>query len=381
MGYAATLSCESVESNLVGFRTQASQKRFHLTACYRNAEPREQTNIETSMTAVKRIEIRTPFALKRVNCYYIKDSVPTLIDAGVNTEESFEAVRSAVEEAGGTIEGLRRLILTHAHSDHIGLVSRIARLSGADVYIHRWDAGRMLRHDQEGSANLGERYRGFFLEAGVPEGMVEETVRSISERFRRFYCAFSGEKVLEGEETFPFDDFSLEVIHTPGHTPGSICIFNRVDRTLFSGDTLLEKITSNPMAEISSPAGKSKYKSLERYLASLEVIEALPVKRVLPGHGPPFSNHRKRVKELYAHHRARMEEILKILKENNANSEAGSGATEFMLAKRLFHCLEGVELFLGLSEAQGHLQVLQDQGLVFSRKEGAQRLYYLSVVS
>lgn len=329
------------------------------------------------MTAVKRIEIRTPFALNRVNCYYIKDSVPTLIDAGVNTDESFEAVRSAVKEAGGTIEGLRRLILTHAHSDHIGLVSRIARLSGANVYMHRWDAGRMVRQE-EGSANLGERYRGFFLEAGVPKAMMEKTIRSMSERFRRFYSAFSGEKVLEGEEVFPFDDFSLEVIHTPGHTPGSICIFNRMDGTLFSGDSLLEKITSNPMAEISSPAGKASYKSLGRYLASLEVIEALPVTRVLPGHGPPFSNHRKRVKELYAHHRARMEEVLKILKENNANSEAGSGVTQFMLAKRLFHALEGVELFLGLSEVQGHLEVLQDKGLVFSRKERVQRLYYLS---
>jgi len=329
------------------------------------------------MTAVKRIEIRTPFALKRVNCYYIKDSVPTLIDAGVNTDESFEAVKSAVKEAGGTIEGLRRLILTHAHSDHIGLVSRIARLSGADVYMHRWDTGRMVRQE-EGSANLGERYRGFFLEAGVPKGMVEQTVRSMSERFRRFYSAFSGEKLLEGEEVFPFDDFSLEIIHTPGHTPGSICIFNRIGGTLFSGDSLLEKITSNPMAEIGRPAGKVNYRSLGRYLASLEVIEALPVTRVLPGHGPPFSNHRKRVKELYAHHRARMEEVLKILKENNSNSVAGSGVTPFMVAKRLFHSLEGIELFLGLSEAQGHLEVLHDEGLVFSLKKKVQRLYYLS---
>ena len=329
------------------------------------------------MTAVKRIEIRTPFALKRVNCYYINDSVPTLIDAGVNTDESFEAVRSAVKEAGGTIEGLRRVILTHAHSDHIGLVARIARLSGADVYMHGWDTGRMVRRE-EGSANLGERYRGFFLEAGVPKAMVEQTVRSMSERFRRFYTAFSGEKLLEGEEVFPFDDFSLEIIHTPGHTPGSICIFNRVDGTLFSGDSLLEKITSNPMAEIRSPAGKVNYRSLGRYLASLEVIDALPVARVLPGHGPPFSNHRRRVKELYAHHRARMEEVIKILKGNNANSVTGSGVTSFMVSKRLFHSLEGIELFLGLSEAQGHLEVLHDQGLVFSRKERVQRLYYLS---
>ena len=98
---------------------------------------------ERTMTTINRIEIRIPFPLKRVNCYYIKDSLPTLIDAGVNTEESFRTVESEVRKVGGTIEGLRRIILTHAHSDHIGLAPSIAQLSGADVYVQKWDAGKI----------------------------------------------------------------------------------------------------------------------------------------------------------------------------------------------------------------------------------------------
>ena len=58
------------------------------------------------MTTIHRIEIRTPFVLDRVNCYYIKDSTPTLIDAGVNTDESFDTVELAIKKAGGTVAGL-----------------------------------------------------------------------------------------------------------------------------------------------------------------------------------------------------------------------------------------------------------------------------------
>ena len=71
------------------------------------------------MTKAHRIEIRTPFALDRVNCYYIHDSTPTLIDAGVNTDESFEAVESGIKKAGGSVEELKEdNLVTRAFRPH-----------------------------------------------------------------------------------------------------------------------------------------------------------------------------------------------------------------------------------------------------------------------
>ncbi len=329
------------------------------------------------MTKINRIEIKTPFALDRVNCYYIKDSIPTLIDAGLNTQESFEVVESAIRESGGKVEKLRRIILTHAHSDHIGLVPKLVQLSGAEVYIHKRDVARIAHQGEEDFSKWGEKFRGFFLEAGVPIDIAEQTLKFMSERFSQFYSAFTDVKPLQGGEIFSFDDFSLEVMHTPGHTPGSICMFDREGGTFLSGDTLLEKITSNPMVELDTSVVNDNYRAVEQYMTSLSLVDGLPVSKVLPGHGRPFTNHRQRVEELYTHHRDRMEKVLQILKSDKTKSNAASGMTPFMVAESLFRSLEGIDLFLGLSEAQGHLEVLEQNGLAFSRNQGGHRLYYL----
>ena len=108
-------------------------------------------------------------------------------------------------------------------------------------------------------------------------------MKFISERFKRFYLGFSGVKPLDGGKIFFFDDFRLEVVHTPRHTPGSICLFDIKDGGFFSGDSLLEKITSNPVVELDSQGENDNYRSLERYMESLGVIEALPITNVFPG--------------------------------------------------------------------------------------------------
>jgi hypothetical protein len=75
------------------------------------------------MTTIHRLETRTPFPIDRVNCYYIKDSAPTLIDAGVE-------------------------------------------LSGAEVYIHKWDSEKMADDGESGFIKRIDRFRRFFVETG-----------------------------------------------------------------------------------------------------------------------------------------------------------------------------------------------------------------------
>ena len=329
------------------------------------------------MTETHRIETRTPFALDRVNCYYIHDSNPTLIDAGVNTEESFEAVEAGIRKAGGSVEKLKRIILTHAHSDHIGLVSKIVNLSGAKVYIHRCDAEKMIGQGEDDFLKRIQKFRDFFVEAGVPQNMMENALSFMSERFRKFYLGFSAVKPLDGGEIFFFDEFRLQVVHTPGHTSGSICMFDKTNGLLFSGDSLLEKITSNPVIELGSRRKNGNYRSLVKYMESLNIIKDLSVINVLPGHGKPFRDHHKRVQELQTHHSERMDNIIEILRGYKNKSDPFNAITPYELTKLLFHSLKDIELFLGLSEVYGHMEVLEDKGLISSSKQEQIRVYHL----
>ncbi len=327
------------------------------------------------MTTLNRIEIPTPFPISHVNSYYIHDSVPTLIDAGVDTEEAFETLRSGVTEASGTLEGIKRIILTHAHADHIGLVSRIVQVSGAEVFIHLFDAPKMKDSGETGATILRDKYRQFLLESGAPEDLTEEFLEVLFKRLKRYFKCYEHATSLTGSEVFLFDDLQLEVIHTPGHSPGSACLFNRSDGTLFSGDTLLEKITSNPVVEVNPTKETEGYRSLDSYKKTLSLLKELPVVTILPGHGKPFHGHLARVDQLLGHHEERTEQIVQILRSNRSRHGGLKAMTRYMMTQSLFVDLKGMDVFLGLSELKGHLEIMEGQGRVYSFLEDGHLLY------
>ena len=90
---------------------------------------------------------------------------------------------------------------------------------------------------------------------------------------------------MEGGERIAVKSGLLEVVHTPGHAPGHLCLFSPEKRFLISGDHLLKAITPNI-------AWRPEEDMLARYLESLEAMKPLDVDWVIPSHGKPFQGHR-----------------------------------------------------------------------------------------
>src|SRR5438876_2311801 len=117
---------------------------------------------------IHKIVVPTPFYVGPVNVYLVRNDPVTLIDVGPNTEEAYAALRSGVEELGLRLDAIKRIIITHAHADHYGLASRVQDISGADLYLHSWEADKVRsEHDYSNHRRLLSR-------AGVPIDMIDE---------------------------------------------------------------------------------------------------------------------------------------------------------------------------------------------------------------
>src|SRR3954468_3568196 len=79
------------------------------------------------------LAIPTPFRVGRVNCYLIDDDPLTLVDVGPNSAQSLVALEEALKRPGPPPEDLERIVITHQHADHLGLVGIIADRAGAEV--------------------------------------------------------------------------------------------------------------------------------------------------------------------------------------------------------------------------------------------------------
>jgi Zn-dependent hydrolases, including glyoxylases len=162
-----------------------------------------------------------------------------LVDAGVPP--------MAVEPYAGAIE---TIVITHAHYDHIAHVREIARICGdPTVCIHEADAPGLVDDTRSLAMHFGARSPGI-----VPDTLLHD-----------------GDRIG-----------SLRVIHTPGHTPGGICLYDEAAKVLFSGDTVF---TGGSFGRYDFPGGDRT-----ALAASIERLSTLEVVGLYPGHGEPVAH-------------------------------------------------------------------------------------------
>jgi len=181
------------------------------------------------------IKLRT--SLYDANAYLVDRSM--LIDVGMDAGSIISELRRYIQPGE-----LKTIILTHCHYDHTGGAGEVAETFGAKVAIHKDDASLLGNAQASASSMFGEKALSI-----VPDIL------------------------LKGGEFFG----ELEVIHTPGHTPGCICLYGAGAKVLFSGDTVFQ---DGGFGRTDLFGG-----STVQLVRSIERLSHLDVRAMYPGHG------------------------------------------------------------------------------------------------
>ena len=323
----------------------------------------EEDSLERAAAAgIHRLAIPTPFLVGRVNCYLIDDSPMTLIDTGPNSGKSLDELERALSAHGHAIEELELIVLTHQHMDHLGLLEILARRSGAEVAAIDLLAGYLSDFSASAAAD-DEFARGVMRRHGVPEDLAA-ALASVGAAFRAFGSRGTVSRPLRDGDRLVLRDRTLQTLHRPGHSPTDTVFFDAARGIAFAGDHLLARISSNPLISrpLSDADGGVRPRALIQYLESLRATRELDAELLLPGHGPPITNHPALIDERLALHRRRAEKILELL--------ARGPMTAYDLAVEMWGNVAVTQAYLTLSEVLGHLDVLTSEGRVVELDSG-----------
>ena len=297
------------------------------------------------------LRLPLPWAwITHVNAYTLDrdDGGITLIDCGgAGHASAWDALVVALEKSGREVGDIRELVLTHAHSDHLGLAVRIVAESGCTMWMHpahhAFTDGAL---DPVGIYAARERRA---LAEGVPEDEVHDYADVGEERDAALGPLPPFSELRDGTVV----DSVLgpwRTLETPGHTPSHVCLYHDDERLLVVGD-LVSRIYA-PWFDYGyspDPVGE--------FLASLDLVDGLDVELALPGHGRPIAD----LRDVVAMHRDEAETRL----ERVVAAVADSPGTAYDLGRRVFgevdHSYEAVSRLL---ETMSYLKHLRATGRV-----------------
>jgi len=253
-----------------------------------------------------------------------------------------------------SLQDIAVILLTHKHIDHCGLARAIQQESGAAVYVHADDWADVAFFEDR-HATVSQLYLEAMQRWGIPDAIMHG-MAGFRARFAALGRSVPSAQQIHDGQRLRFGKLEFSVLHTPGHTEGSVCFL--LGDKLFTGDHLLPTYTPNVGA-----TDVTSEKHLGKFLDSLKKILALPQVEDLsiwPGHGRSWVNPRPRIEKIFQHHRERAELILQILSDEQDR-------TAFEIAQELFKTLQDYHVLLGAGEVYAHLEELESAGYVQRR--------------
>lgn len=305
-------------------------------------------------SALHSLSVPTPYPVGPVNLYLIPGDEPALIDTGPATGEAWAALNAGLAAYGLRVGDLRTVVVTHAHLDHYGLAGRIVAESGARLFTHPYNEPLLTDYHSEWE-RMKQFYGQVFIKAGVPL----QKLMAMGKRMQRGE-SFASEPVatthlINDGDRLDINGEHWDVLHTPGHALGAVCLYNRETQRLITGDHLLPEVNSNPVIEPPPGDQTERPRCLVDYLDSLERVARLDVQVAFPGHGDPINDHRALIARRIAHRQRRTDQVRDLLTD--------TGQTVIELAQQVFvQEIPPDQLFLMVSEVLGHLDILEIRG-------------------
>jgi len=300
-----------------------------------------------------------PMSLNHINLWLLDDTGGTaIVDTGIASEKSREVWRHVFD---GPLKGekITRLIITHAHPDHIGLAGWLAETLGIEVWISKteWEMGYRMSRDP--GPLLEESGMALFTRGGLaPEAIklaggrinTRLPVAVLPEHFHR----------LEDGMTLKVGGRDWRIVVGRGHAPEH-CSLWAADGDLFiAGDQVLPKITPN----VSLWPSRVEQDPLGAFLASADTIEATVPDSVLvlPSHNLPFHRLHNRLQQLRDHHADRLDEVVEA---------CDTPKTAVELVPVLFkRKLDQRQMGFAMGEALAHLQHAANTGRLTREERG-----------
>jgi glyoxylase-like metal-dependent hydrolase (beta-lactamase superfamily II) len=246
---------------------------------------------------VHRVAMPARTEMGLVNAWIVEDDPLTLVDVGIGAPGAMEALVAGLAAVGRTIADVGLVVLTHQHTDHLGLAGEVVRRSGAEVAA----AAPLVPYLADLPAETGLDRR-FMAELLGRHGATPEEVAGNDAGWASFHegggpCAVTVPLVAGSRVTLR--DRTLELLPRPGHSETDALLVDAERRIAFGGDHLLRSGPSVPVRDRPLPAGdgvrpyvpvRDDVAVTRRYVASLEATPEVPVDVVLPGHGRAFED-------------------------------------------------------------------------------------------
>ena len=299
-------------------------------------------------------------------CYLIFGRKTTLIDTG--RLGKFDVFGTLLQSINKRFSDIHRIVVTHSHEDHDGNVVEIIRAAQAELWAHTIYRQMISYHPDIKDGALHPELPGSCRVCRMPEAFYHKNCLPYHKARSTLNIDFA---VTDGQE---LPDENLRFVFTPGHSPDSLCIVLE-DEIIFTGDTLLPDITSQPSLAYAFKVNhrilpeeyrqKNDVYGLMNYIKSLSKVANLsyqPLKATFPAHRL-FYNGRfnlidscQRGKEIIRFHIDRCRDILEIV--DSKPTEIKDIVVRHFPSSRL----AGMGKSLAENEIRAHLEIMEDCG-------------------